>query len=538
MLQDSVSTSQLTLSASSLLIAYAFFSIVLLPLITPHSKYVNSQTWVGIKKQWFARYRAGFETLKNTRGMVMEGTEYLKKGQSFVLPQFSSEPLVILPASKLQEVMSLRDDQIDHQTINNESIAQVHTIGPFGEGPHIDIVRRQLTRKLPTLTTDVYDELVQAMHNEWPATKDEFVSVKAYDTCMKIVSRAANRVFCGTNLCRTPEFLEATRLYAVAVFKTGGIMRLFPKWMHPIVAPILKRDVDKYRDICKRIALPEIHARLKHLQSSSKDLNYTEPNDALQWLLRDSVQLAKTDPHELDDEVIVRRLLVLNMVAIHTTSMVTTNTLLDIYGSSESATFIAGLREECERVLAEYDGVWTKDAVNKLVRVDSAIRETMRISSLGDLNLKRVIKDPKGITLSDGQHIPAGVRIAWATHDVHQDPTTYPERPTEFDAFRFSRPREEYLERVQAGEDAERLHKVLEQKNTALIAVGNDWLSFGHGRHACPGRFFASQEMKLMLAHIVMNYEIKVDGGRPPNMLINGSSIPSQEAELQVRLRQ
>lgn len=41
-----------------------------------------------------------------------------------------------------------------------------------------------------------------------------------------------------------------------------------------------------------------------------------------------------------------------------------------------------------------------------------------------------------------------------------------------------------------------------------------------------------------MVAHVVMNYDIKVDGGRPPNMLINGSSIPSQTAELQIRLRQ
>ena len=465
--------------------------------------------------------------------------QYLKRGKFIVLPQFSSPPLVILPASKLQEVMSITDDRLDPHTINNESVAQSYTIGPHGFGPHIDIVRRQLTRKLPTLTTDVYTELVDAMHQQWPVKPNEQISVNAYATCMKIVSRAANRVFCGTKLCRTPAFLESTREYAVAVFTCGGLMRMFPNWSHPVVAPITTRKVKKHLQICKDIAMPEIRERLQHLQSKTKDPSYQEPNDALQWLLIDSVELAKTDPMNLDEDVIIRRLLVLNMVAIHTTSMVTTNVLLDIYGSPDREAFVAGLREECERVLAEYDGVWTKDAVNKLVRVDSALRESMRISNLGDTSLKRIVTDPKGITLSDGQHIPYGIRVGFATHDIHQDPTTYPERPDEFDAFRFSRPREDYLEKVQAGADPEHLQKVLEQKNTALIAVGNEWLGFGHSRHACPGRFFASQEMKLMLAHIVMNYDVELNGpGRPPNMLINGASVPNQQAELKIRFRQ
>ncbi|KAF2216781.1 hypothetical protein CERZMDRAFT_32202, partial [Cercospora zeae-maydis SCOH1-5] len=461
-----------------------------------------------------------------------------KQGKPFVLPQFSAEPLVILPAHTIPEVMSYSDDQVDPHVLNNEGIAQSYTIGKnFSDGPHIDIVRRQLTRKLPTLTTDVYDELVQAMREQWPATSNKFVSVKAYDTCMKIVSRAANRVFCGSKLCRIPEFLDCSRLYAVAVFQTGAIMRLFPAWSKPLVAPILTRDIHKNRELCKAIALPEIRDRLKHLQSETKDPNYVEPNDALQWLLRDSIELAEKDPSSLDEDVIVRRLLVLNMVAIHTTSLVTTNTLLDIYGSPDAENYVAGLREECERVLAEFGGIWTKDAVNKLIRVDSAIRETMRYTSLGDINLRRLITAPNGITLSNGMHIPYGTRVAWSSYDVHQDQERYPERPHDYDAFRFSRPREEYLERVQAGEDPERLQRVLAQKNTALIAVGNDWLSFGHGRHACPGRFFASHEMKLMIAHVVMTYDMKCEGGRPANMLINGSSIPSAKAELQIKLR-
>lgn len=42
-----------------------------------------------------------------------------------------------------------------------------------------------------------------------------------------------------------------------------------------------------------------------------------------------------------------------------------------------------------------------------------------------------------------------------------------------------------------------------------------------------------------MLAHIVMSYDVRVVGGkRPANKNIGGASMPSDDAELQIKLRQ
>lgn len=256
-------------------------------------------------------------------------------------------------------------------------------------------------------------------------------------------------------------------------------------------------------------------------------------------MLEDLAEIAKNDPTELEENKIVRRLLLLNMVAIHTTSMVTTNTLLDLYSSPCKDEYVAGLREEVERVLRESGGEWTKNAINSMYRIDSTIRESMRYSDLSDIGMRREIIDPKGVDLSGGLHIPKGVRVVVPNHAIHRESAFYGETANEWDGFRFSAPREAYLEDVAAAVgDPDRLDRVLEQKNQGLIATGADFLSFGHGRHSCPGRFFASQEMKLMLAHIVMSYDIEVVGGeRPPNMLMNGACIPSQTAELRVKVR-
>lgn len=42
-----------------------------------------------------------------------------------------------------------------------------------------------------------------------------------------------------------------------------------------------------------------------------------------------------------------------------------------------------------------------------------------------------------------------------------------------------------------------------------------------------------------MIAHIVMNYDVKLPGGvRPENMVIGSNSVPPESAQLQIRLRQ
>jgi hypothetical protein len=57
-----------------------------------------------------------------------------------------------------------------------------------------------------------------------------------------------------------------------------------------------------------------------------------------------------------------------------------TNTFLDLFHSSDAADFTHELRKECDTVLAAHDGEWTKAALSELVLVDSAIKESMRLS--------------------------------------------------------------------------------------------------------------------------------------------------------------
>lgn len=53
-----------------------------------------------------------------------------------------------------------------------------------------------------------------------------------------------------------------------------------------------------------------------------------------------------------------------------------------------------------------------------------------------------------------------------------------------------------------------------------------------------PGRFFAITELKTMLAHIVTNYDIKLEQDTyPKKMIVEANSIPNMTAKILFRRR-
>ena len=130
-------------------------------------------------------------------------------------------------------------------------------------------------------------------------------------------------------------------------------------------------------------------------------------------------------------------------------------------------------------------------------------------------------------TFSDGITVPAGTIIGILTTSVHFDPAVF-EDPLKFDGFRFIRMKE------CAALDG------YPDKNYDVATVNSEFIAFGQGKHACPGRFFASAEIKLILAHIIVTYDMKLEDGssRPPNFVRRNANAPNPTAKICFRKRQ
>lgn len=132
--------------------------------------------------------------------------------------------------------------------------------------------------------------------------------------------------------------------------------------------------------------------------------------------------------------------------------------------------------------------------------------------------MHRIAENP--ITLSDGARIPRGAITMVAVDNMH-DTTRFKEP----DAFKPSR----FLQlRQQAGQE-NRWH---------FVATSPDHLSFGHGKHACPGRFFAANEIKVVLTYLLMKYDWKfASDGRKEDVSFGQEMETDPTAKAMIRKR-
>lgn len=59
----------------------------------------------------------------------------------------------------------------------------------------------------------------------------------------------------------------------------------------------------------------------------------------------------------------------------------------------------------------------------------------------------------------------------------------------------------------------------------------------GHGKRSCPGRFFAVQEIKLMMAYMLQEYEVEYLKAKPVSTWMGAFSMPNTSAKIRVRRR-
>jgi len=422
---------------------------------------------------------------------------------------------------------------------------------------HDHVLKKIMIRRMATLVPGLAEEVSQAMDETW-GFDTQWKEIPIFQNAMNILPRVVNRMVTGPALCRNEDFLKNCRGFALAVMTTRAALRFVPWWLRFIVGPLAAiPNHRRYRNVAK-YSIPLIQKRLQHYADANARDPTTEaqdmPNDYISWQIALASSEGRED--ELTPEIITRRILLLNFAGTHTTTIAVTNLLFNLASSPPSQQHIEGLREEVCRVYAEEGGTWTRDGLNRLHRCDSAIRESLRLSNMTTCNLQRKVVHKAGIRHAEGWSLPQGGLIAVDEHNAQHDPEIYPD-PYTYDAFRFSRCKETdadsgYGSGGDHGSDSEKassnptargdglgsVSHAVANKNTTLATSSDVFLPFGHGRHACPGRFFVGPAIKLVLAWVVMNYELEPLSSRPPNRILGQNFLPPMKECIRVRRRE
>ncbi|KAK2016900.1 cytochrome P450 [Colletotrichum eremochloae] len=307
----------------------------------------------------------------------------------------------------------------------------------------------------------------------------EWHEINLREHVLHIIARLSSRIFLGDEGARNKAWLKITMDYTTNAYIAATLLRMWPKALRPLVHWILPqcRKLRKQVAEARQIVIGIIDRRRK-AKAAAEAENRPEPvfNDVIEWFAQDEQEKGSSyDP--------VVGQLILSQAAIHTTTDLLTQVMLDIALNPD---VVGALRDEVKQVIANHG--WTRVALAEMRLVDSAIKESQRLKPIAQTSMHRFVLDD--VELSDGTVIRKDSVIGVPVHEmwdsaVHDYPETW-------DAYRFYR-------MSRAG-----------SKDAALTSSTPNHLAWGYGKHACAGRFFVAQEVKVALAHMLLHYEWKI----------------------------
>ncbi|EAW17134.1 cytochrome P450 [Aspergillus fischeri NRRL 181] len=331
----------------------------------------------------------------------------------------------------------------------------------------------------------------------------EWSRILIRETAGATLSEAAGSLFYGPDIAADPEFGESVLRYLT--FSIAGMpkLHLWPQCLRPIVHWLLPTCRAARAELAKsRARLTLLLVKQKKERQKADDLDQIDVFSFIETLPPDQ----RGDPACLA--------IALTIAATHTTATLLTTI---IYQICKHPDLIEPLRAEIRSVIQEHG--WTKAGITKLRLMNSVMKETNRLSPLSQAIMRRVAT--ADVPLNRDLTIPKGAITMTSTLDTMWDPQIYPD-PQKFDGYRYLNlaKQDPYWNRT-----------------SSFVATSPESLGFGLGKEACPGRFIADLEIKLILCYLLTHYDIKLPGGITAKPRYEGVFLLLDPGDILIRRR-
>ncbi|KHO00255.1 ent-kaurene oxidase [Metarhizium album ARSEF 1941] len=495
-------------------------------------KYPDELPTIRYNRGLWSHIRSNVGYFTSQKAWIREGyNKYNKKGLPFLAPSGLSRPHdVVLPRSMLPWLREQPESAVDAR--------MAHMVGVYGDYNFLDsqiirspfgmrAIQKSLNRSLPGLVSAVDEEVQRAVNSALKDVGDDWTSINLWDMWQAIVPSVTNRMLVGPTLCRDKQFLEAMVGFTHVVLRNCVLLRLSPSVLHPVLGRLLAVSNWIYwRRAYKRVG-PVITTRIDKMRRRARGdpelRGWSPPEDYITWLV--GLALEEGRASELDPVVISKRLLPIEFAAIDTTVLTGVLWIQDLL---KTPSVTDDLTAELRVHRPAPGESWSAKALQSLVQVDSSIRESQRLSNFHLTLVERVVVAPDGVSLPGvGWKLPRGAHITVNMDSSHHDEDMYDDAQT-YKALRFSTMRKERDGNPGATADA--------AKPLGMVSMNDHHFPFGHGKHACPGRFFVAHEMKLIAAHLLLNFDLEAADDAPSSPVwIGAGMMPPFRSRIRVR---
>lgn len=181
----------------------------------------------------------------------------------------------------LEEIRKAPESQLSQPAAANIIFQIKHTFHPalLNDYYHFDVVRKSLTHKLPRIIGDLASETRYALDVELGRCKN-WTQANVFQTSTEMVTRVANRMMVGPELCRNKDLLHYSATYTKATFDAAAMLRNVPNVLKSLVM-YLNTTHKSQQEVARRILFPVIKQRLAEMDSYPASRDKTDkPNDA------------------------------------------------------------------------------------------------------------------------------------------------------------------------------------------------------------------------------------------------------------------
>ncbi|CEP17468.1 hypothetical protein [Parasitella parasitica] len=410
-------------------------------------------------------------------------TEVMKATKNFSFPQGIE---TIVPAAKVVEA-----------SYKHKYVAE--KISPRAKHPIVYPIKHNFKEN----QIDVFSERIQtalksALDKELDLGKGEERLVKVWDVLTILISHISCPCFAGSKVGNDEELIAGMAQFTQKIIKAGVFMSVLPTWLGNFIVRKFF-SVEREMDLIMRLLVPE----LEKIRNGQAGDNYEVTFTSM------ALNLPKEDGSARSVQDAAYYFNNIALASIHTTSHFASFALHEL---ACRPTLVHDLRKE----VATLGTNRTPETVAKLPLMDSFFREVLRCNTdyLGMHHL--TIQDT---ALSTGQVIPKGSLVVGALDQVHRDSHFLPADDETGEPFLGNSPLDVF--------DAYRFVG----KKIKSTTVGLDYLTFGFGAHACPGRYFAANEIKYVIAEMIVRYNVTTKTGNraQDNVLLGMTRFPPRE---------
>ncbi|RIB09265.1 cytochrome P450 [Gigaspora rosea] len=342
-----------------------------------------------------------------------------------------------------------------------------------------------------------------------------------YETMFDIMAIPVANLLIDDEYCNNEDMLEAVKNVANSMFKllfVPPILSFIHPWLHKQFISIPLRlgwsPISKPSKVILSRIKPVIEKRLydkKRLGDA-----WVAPLDILQYLLDDPDITPDLNPDNVNYNRIVSTITGIIFASMPNMSNNTSRALFDLVERNQR--YWHELCQEAQEINKKSNGnELTSDDLHKMMKLDSFIRESLRISGSFIVGVEHNCISKSYYTFINGYQVPNGRKVYLNFTETNHNEGLQGQNPTEFYAYR-------HLER-----------------NSSATKLESNFLTFGGGKHACPGRFLAVNVMKIVLHNIMLRYNIRTETGvidpkrryfGPVPMQIKGSIVFKNRKEI------